>query len=362
MQYKDYYQVMGVEKTASQEEIKKAYRKLAKKYHPDANPGDKKAEDKFKELNEANEVLGDAEKRKKYDTLGSAGLNFQNGYDFDPSQYGFGGKNVRYEYRSADSGDFSDFFNMFFGGGGIDLDELLKRSSGQETGKGQAGKRGTGAGGRNDGRRMGGTGSRIFRDGMFTGTGQDEYTSGYSQQYDTVGEDAEAEIKITPEEGFNGIEKRIKINDGYGHEKTISFKIPAGIKQGHKIKLAGQGNPGINNGRNGDLYLKIDFIPGQRFEINDDDLNSTIDLSPWEAALGSEVQFETIDGRILVKIPAGIQTDSKIRVAGKGYNSRKGERGDLYIKARIVNPVRLTKEEQELYEKLRQVSRFKPVR
>ncbi|NSW91983.1 MAG: DnaJ domain-containing protein [Firmicutes bacterium] len=311
MEYKDYYKILGVDKNASQNEIKKAYRKLAKQYHPDAHPGDKKAEEKFKEINEAYEVLGDEEKRKKYDTLGQ-GFNFQHGYNFDPSQFGFG-KNVRYEYRTGTNNDFSDFFNMFFGADSFDLSDILR--------------------------------------GFGKGTG-------YSRQYPIDGDDIEANITITPEEGFKGLEKRITVKAN-GTEKTISFRIPAGIKQGEKIKLAGQGNPGINGGRKGDLYLNVNFQASKKFELDGMDLLSTIDLYPWDAALGTETYFETIDGKIYVKIPPGVQSDSKIRISGQGYRDRKGLRGDLLLRVRIVNPGILTNEEKELYRKLRDIQRKK---
>lgn len=308
MQYRDYYETLGIGKNASQDEIKKAYRKLAKKYHPDTHPGDKKAEEKFKEVNEAYEVLGDEAKRKKYDQFGKES-QFSNGYNFDPSQFGFG-KNVRYEYHTGGNNGFSDFFNMFFGGGGFDTDDLFGRAAGR-------------------GRR-------------------------YSQNYAINGEDSEAVIEITPEEGFLGTEKKISLRTEAG-EKTISFKIPAGIKQGERVKLAGQGSPGINGGRSGDLYLKVSFRAGS-FEMDGMNLLAVLELSPWDAALGHEVHFNTIDGRIAVKVPAGIQTDNRIRVAGRGYKDRHGNRGDLYLKVKIMNPPSLSKEQRELYEKLRQVS------
>lgn len=311
MQYRDYYETLGVEKNASQDEIKKAYRKLAKKYHPDANPGNKEAEEKFKAINEANEVLGEPEKRKKYDTMGQD-FNFQDGYDFDPSRYGFG-NNVRYEYRSGSGSDFSDFFNMFFGGNSFGFDDVFNRGGGRED---------------------------------------------FSRHYAAKGEDSEAEIEITPEEGFNGTEKKVTIN-GMGNGRTIQFSIPAGIKEGEKIKLTGQGQPGFNGAPNGDLYLKARFSRHSRFELEGNNLTASIDVTPWEAALGGEVPLNTLDGKILVKIPEGIQTDSKIRISGKGYRGRNGSRGDLFLKVRIVNPAVLTAEERELYEKLKSLARSK---
>ncbi len=308
MQYRDYYNILGIDKNASQDDIKKAYRKLAKKYHPDANQNNKTAEEKFKEVNEAYEVLGDAEKRKKYDTFGSK-VNFQNGYDFDPSRYGFG-DNVRYEYRGSSGGDYSDFFNMFFGDGGFDLGSIF-----------------------------GGMGSN--RRG---------------QNYSVKGEDIEAVIEILPEEGFSGVEKSVSLRGRTG-DKSLSFKIPKGVKDGEKIRLKGQGEPGRNGGESGDLYLTVKFRKGSRFEIDGKDLFTTLDVLPWDAALGAEKSVDTLDGRILIKVPAGIQTDSKIRAAGKGYTDRTGIRGDLYIKIRIVNPKVMTPEIRELYNKLREVSK-----
>ena len=317
MEYKDYYKILGVEKSANQNEIKKAFRRLAKKCHPDSNPGDKKAEEKFKEINEAYEVLGNEEKRKKYDTLGS-GFNFNNGYNFDPSQYGFSG-NTKYSYRkgtgqsssssNASGGGFSDFFNMFFGGGdSFDLNDL------------------------------------------FSGYGN---KPGYSNmQYPVDGNDVEAEIEITPEEGFAGTEKRIRFNVN-GEDKTISFRIPSGIRQDEKIKITGQGSVGNNGGKNGDLYLRVKFSEKSRFQIDGINLVSTIDIYPWDAALGTEIPFATIDKKIMVKIPQGIKSDSKIKLAGSGYPDGKGKRGDLFIKIRINNPVNITDQEKELFKRLK---------
>lgn len=313
MKYRDYYEVLGVDKKASHDEIKKAYRRLAKKYHPDAHPGDKAAEEKFKEANEAYEVLGNEEKRKKYDQFGREG-DFRNGMDFDPSQYGFG-NNVRYEFRQGNAGDFSDFFNMFFGGGSP-FDSFNDG----------------GIFGHKPGRRGNASRSRQMK-----------------------GRDSEALLEITPAEGFSGAEKRISLRTPAG-ERTISLRIPSGIRPGEKIKLAGQGEPGINGGANGDLYLNVEFVRDSGFELNGLNLESQIFLYPWEAALGSEIPFNTLDGRISVKIPAGIQSGSKIRVAGRGYRDRSGMRGDLYLKVVLVNPEKLNRAQLDLYEKLDRIS------
>ncbi|WP_053955898.1 DnaJ C-terminal domain-containing protein [Inediibacterium massiliense] len=299
MEYKDYYQILGVEKEASQGEIKSTYRKLAKKYHPDANPNNKEAEEKFKSINEAYEVLGDEEKRKKYDQFGS-GYNFEHGSNFDPSQFGFGG------FASSNRGDFSDFFNTIFGGGNVHMDNLFGGFS----------QRGCG---------------------------------GCSSK----GQDVETKIDITLEDAYCGITKNISIKMG-SQKKSVSVKVPSGILPGKKIKLKGQGKNG------GDLYLKVHIIESKDFELKGLDLYTTIDLTPWGAAFGEEVIVPTLTGKIKVKIPANMQPDGKIKISKKGYKDLKGNMGDLYIKIRIVNPPILTKEEIELYNRLREVSSFQP--
>lgn len=323
MQYKDYYSILGAPKTASQEDIKKQYRKLAKKYHPDMNPGDKKAEEKFKEVSEAYEVLGDADKRKKYDMFGSQ-ANFSNGADFDPSQYGWQGGNVRYEY--AGNGDHSDFFNMFFSDA-FDLGSIFGQGRGARA-------------------------TRIYKDADFGDLfgAQGTRAGGRSQMRD--GENVEAEIEITPEEGAAGVEKRISLQTQTG-TRSINFRIPKGVGNGETIRLKGQGYAGSGGGKAGDLHMKVRITPGGRFALEGDDLVTDVDVYPWDAALSGKVSVETLDGRIIVKIPEGVQTGSRIRVAGKGYPSRSGKQGDLYIRVRIVNPRNLTSEQKSLYEKLK---------
>ncbi len=311
MKYRDYYEILGVDKKASADEIKKAYRKMAKKYHPDTHPGDKAAEEKFKEANEAYEVLGDSEKRKKYDQFGREG-EFYNGADFDPSKYGFG-NGARYEYRAGGSG-FSDFFNMFFGGGNpfgsFENDGIFSRDSGR--------------------------GSRFGRNMQMKG------------------QDMESLLEITLEDGYKGAQRLVSFRTPSG-DRTISLKVPAGIKPGEKIKLSGQGGAGVNGGPNSDMYLRVEFRKDPVFELNGINLEARLPLYPWEAALGAEKPYDTLDGRISVRIPAGIQTDNKIRVAGKGYRDKSGARGDLFLRAAIMNPPRLSKEQTEFYEKLSKI-------
>lgn len=305
MKYLDYYKVLGVEKDAAQDAIKKSYRKLAKKYHPDANPGNKSAEEKFKEINEAYEVLGDPEKRKKYDQFGHS-MNFQNGMDFDPSQFG------HYEFRGGQNG-FSDFFNMFFGEGGSGMEDFFGGNSR----------------------------TRSFR-------------SGFSHR-SLRGEDMEAEMQITPEEGLEGSEKTFSIRTASG-TKTLSVRIPKGIPEGGRVKLAGQGHPGSDGGDNGDLYIIIRFKDG-RYRLEGNNLIQRLDIYAWTAALGGEIKVQTPDGALAVKIPAGIQTDQKIRVPGKGYGRSNESRGDLLIQVRIMNPRLLTDEQKKLYEMLKKTEK-----
>jgi curved DNA-binding protein len=323
MQYKDYYAILGVDKTASKEDIKKAYRKLAKQHHPDANKGNKASEDKFKEISEAYEVLGDDEKRKKYDMFGSQ-AQYANGADFDPSQYGFNGGNVRYEYSGG--GDHSDFFNMFFSEG-FDLSSLFG---------------GAARGGR--------TTSRVYQ-----GDDISDLFGGGAGRAPRVrsGQHVEAEIEITVEEGAAGTEKRVSLQTETG-TRTINFKVPKGVRDGETIRLKGQGHAGQNGGQAGDLRMTVKLTSGGRFAFEDGHLVTPLDVRPWDAALGAKLNVDTLDGRISVKVPAGVQTGSKIRIAGKGYPSRDNSRGDLFIKVRLVNPAHLTNEQKALYEKLKE--------
>ncbi|WP_313755809.1 DnaJ C-terminal domain-containing protein [Tissierella sp.] len=303
MEYKDYYKILGVEKSSSQDEIKKAYRKLAKKYHPDLHPDDDKAQEKFKEINEAYEVLGDADRKKKYDTFGS-GYNFTGGQDFDPSQYGFG--NGSYTYTT--SGDFSDFFNMFFGGS-------QKTTS-----------------------RMGG-----FDLGNLFGGGR-KSTGRQTPSY-------ESELNITLEEGYNGVIKNVNLNIS-GENKAISVNIPKGILPGKKLKVKGE-----KWGIKGSILFEINFVEDGKNKLDGLDVITRLDLFPWQAALGDKVIVSTLDGKIKVDIPKFISSGKKIRIPKKGYKDMKGNQGDLYIEMNIVIPPSLAEEEIKLYEKLKEIAR-----
>lgn len=305
MEYKDYYKILGVDKKASDEEIKKAYRKLAKKYHPDLNQGNEKAQEKFKEANEAYEVLGDSEKRKQYDMFGQAG-NFSGGQNFDPSQYGFGG-NGSYTYTSTDGSGFSDFFNTIFGAsstGGFDVGDIF------------------------------GSGARSQRN-----TRRAERPR------------HESEVVISIEEGYTGTTKSMSFRIA-NETKTIDVKIPKGIEEGKKIKINGP-----KFGIDADIYLKVRFRKEKGISIDGLNVTKEVSVYPWEAAFGTKKVIESLDGKkIKIKIPKNIETGSRIRLPNKGYVSMKGNKGDLYIKININNPEKLTDEQVELYKKLDEIS------
>lgn len=300
MEYKDYYKILHVDKNASQEEVRSAYRKLAKKYHPDLNPDDSKAQEKFKDINEAYEVLGDEGKRKKYDSFGS-GYNFSNGQNFDPSNFGFQnfGRAGGHSYTTS-GGGFSDFFNMFFGGEDFGISDLFG----------------------------GGAGSRQYRPKR--------------AKY-------EAEIHITIEEGYKGTNKPLSINIG-GRQKTLSVNVPKGIFPGKKIKIQGE-----KAGINGDIYIRVNFVENDSLRLEGLDAYKKVDLYPWEAALGSQLTIDTLSGKKLkINIPENIAGGKRVRIPKQGYRDMKNKKGDLYIEINLVNPKELSKEQLQLYKKLRE--------
>ena len=300
MQYKDYYKILGVDKNATEKDIKSSYRKLAKKYHPDLNPNDKVAQEKFKEVNEAYEVLSDADKRKKYDMFGS-GYDFSAGSNFDPSQFG-------YTYTSAgDSSDFSDFFDMIFG-----------QSS-----------------------RSRSTHSSGFNiNDIFSGFG----TKKSSKKRHTA---FESNLDISIEEAYNGTTKHLSLN--YNNQiKNVDIKIPKGITDGKKIKVRGE-----KYDIPGDLMFKIHVIDSQDLKLEGINLIKTVDIYPWEAALGCEKLIQTLKGKIKLKVPKNFKGGNKMRVPKAGFKDLKSNVGDLYVIFNIVNPTELTDEQIDLYEKLK---------
>ncbi|MBZ2175440.1 J domain-containing protein [Schnuerera sp. xch1] len=304
MEYKDYYKILGIDKNASKDDIKKAYRKLAKKYHPDLHPNDERAQEKFKEVNEAYEVLGDENKRKQYDTFGS-GNNFNHGQNFDPSQFGFEnfGNGHRYTYTTSGGEGFSDFFNMFFGGKDFGIGDIF--------------------GGKKKGRNP------------FRGT-----INKHQQKY-------ESNINITIEEGYNGTTKQVPLKIG-NENKFLSVKVPKGILPGKKIKIKGE-----KAGIDGDVYFKVKFMKDENLKIEGLDLYKKIDIYPWEAVFGTKKVVETLSGKIKVTVPENMEGGKKIRIPGKGYRDMKKNKGDLYIVVNIINPSNITDEQRRLYEQLK---------
>ena len=331
MEYKDYYAVLGVPRTASQAEIKKAFRKLAREHHPDAKPGDTAAEQRFKDINEAKEVLADPEKRKKYDTLGAnweaferAGAGAGPGADpFGPggpfSGFGSGGgSSVRYEFRtSGDPGEFSDFFRVFFG------EDTPGPRSGRSTG--------TRAGGMTFEDILAGMG--LDADGNARGGGPGASgTTGRRR----IAQDAEAVAEITLEEAFHGTTRLVDV-DG----KRLEVKIPAGADTGTRIRLTGKAPGG------GDLYVVVKVLPDRRYTRKGVDLHTELPLRLEEALLGGEVPVQTLKGKVVLTIPPGTQTGRTFRLTGRGMPKRDGSGfGDLYAKAKVVLPKKLSEEAQ----------------
>ncbi len=307
--FQNYYEVLGVSRTASQEEIQRAYRKLARRYHPDINKS-ADAEEQFKKINEAYEVLGDPEKRKKYDDIGRSWRESQ---EFGTS---FGGEGGHFTFRTDDPGQFSDFFQALFGGawGGGFADEI--------------------------------------RGGVRRRRGRDQ----------------EAVLEVTLLEAYLGTRKSIVLErfdpgpDGrpIKTRKSYEVAVPPGVTDGSLIRLSGQGGAGSGGAGPGDLFLRVRILPDPRFTLQDHDLSATLDITPWEAALGARVQVPTVDGAVSMKVPAGTQSGQTFRLRGKGMPWGKGLHGDLLVTVRVVVPFRLTDNERRLFEELARESRFNP--
>lgn len=296
MNMKDYYRVLGVERNATDQDIKKAYRKLARQYHPDINPGDKAAETRFKEINEAYEVLSDKEKREKYDRFGSDWRRYE--------QAGAGGA---YDPFGGTGPDLSDIFETMFGAGA----------------------------------------GRSSRGGWAY--------EGFRTQMD--GQDIEQSADITLEEAFNGTQRTLQFANPGGAPRTITVKIPPGVTTGTRVRVAGEGGPGYNGGRRGDLYLVVNILPHQRFERRGDDLYTSAPASLYALLLGGETRVPLLTGKTLtLTIPAGTPNGRQFRLGGQGMPRMRGEsRGDLYVTVETQLPDRLSARERELFEELRQI-------
>lgn len=307
MEFKDYYQVLGVAKTATAEEIKKAYRKLARKFHPDVSK-EPEAEQRMQELNEAKAVLSDPEKRLAYDQLAQ---QYRSGQDFQPppdwdAGFEFSGRG----FEEADLGEFSDFFANLFGQGG------------------RAGRGGRG--------------------------------------YQMRGEDRHAKVFIDLADAFHGATRAITLQvpqlDAQGRvvsrEHTLNVRIPKGVKEGQHIRLAGQGSPGLGGGPAGDLYLEIHFTPDSRYRVEGRDVHQTVPVTPWEAALGASIETPTPSGVVKLKVPAGSQAGRRLRLKGRGIPGP--EPGDLYVELEVVLPPADTDKARELYKTMADELAFDP--
>lgn len=341
---KDYYELLGVKRGASDDEIKKAYRKLARKFHPDLNPGDKTAEEQFKQVQEAYDVLSDSEDRKLYDQYGENWRAVKSGAGAPPP----GWERAQRSTRSGGPGagdfdfnfDYSGDFGGFRGGPGEGFDifeEIFNRGR-----RGRATRRGR-------------------------------------------GRDVEAELELSLEEAHRGGRRSLQMQtaevcptcNGTGvkdgetcdtcggagevlRPKTIEVNIPKGVRDGSTIRLAGQGGAGSNGNEPGDLYLHIRLRPHPQFRVNGDDLEAELSIAPSEAVLGAKVEAPTIDGKVELTVPPGTNTGQRLRLRGQGLNKRKGGRGDEYVRMKIVVPKEVSAEERRLYEELQRISRFDP--
>jgi curved DNA-binding protein len=330
MDFKDYYSTLGVSKTATDKEIKQAFRKLARKYHPDVNPGDKSAEAKFKEVNEANEVLGDPEKRKKYDELGANWRMYEQAaaaggrpgggaQGFGQAYGGFGGgggvhtmsEEEMREMFGEDS-PFSDFFQTFFGGGFSGGAEDTRRGA------------------------RGGTRNRARK-----------------------GRDVEQEIELSLDDVYRGVTRRLMFTLG-GQSRSVDVRIPAGVGDGSRVRIAGEGEPGTGGAPNGDLYLRIRLTPHSTFERKGHDLYVRVAIPLTTAVLGGEANVQTIAGKTLrLKIPATTQHGQMFRLKGHGMPipGKSGEFGDLYATADVQLPRQLTPEQRSHFEALQKLER-----
>ena len=301
VEYKDYYKVLGVSKNASAEDIRKAYRKLARQYHPDVNKT-AGAEKRFKEINEANEVLSDPAKRKRYDEIGPDFARYANA--------GNGGPGFQWSYSTNRpgefGGDFSDFFRTLFGdaegvSGTINADDLFGRVSGARR-----------------------------------------------RNRAVPGQDVETEVEVSLPEAFRGSEEQLELREPSGKTRRLTVKIPAGVRDGQRIRLSGQGSAGSNGAPAGDLYLRVRVEPHPLYTRDGDDLRMELPVALSEAMLGAEVTVPTLKGRVSLRIPPETQNGRTIRLAGQGMPRATGGHGDLYVTVRVVLPTKLSDEDKEL--------------
>jgi curved DNA-binding protein len=318
--YKDYYSVLGVNKNATGDEIKKAFRKLAVKYHPDRNPDNKASEEKFKEISEAYEVLGDTDKRQKYDQFGRYWQSAPSGSRQSP----WGDNTSRSSNVGVSNFDFGNYgsFDEF-------INDLLGRPFGNTTSRS----------------------SRTSTSGFSGNTGFGTQT----QSSTAKGGDIEKNITLSYSQAYHGVETQLNLGP-----ENINVKIPSGAKNGTKIRLKGKGQLNPLSKQRGDLYLKVELKPHDFFQFEDDKLVCEVPITPYEAVLGGEIHVPTPTGEVKVKIPSGIRHGQSLRLKGKGWSSSKGDFGDLLVKVAIATPNNITAQEKEYYEKIRDINKDNP--
>jgi len=346
VQYKDYYEVLGVPRNATDDEIKKAFRRLARQYHPDVAKNKREAEEKFKEINEAYEVLSDPEKRKRYDALGAnwkAGQEFTPPPGWEPFEHefvrwsDFGGRGAGFEFSFGGTG-FSDFFEQLFG------------SMGRAH-----------------------PGTRFDRDAF------------EEESFTQRGRDIEGDIMVTLEEAVRGSVRTVSVHrtvqcaecngsgtrhgrictacSGTGRMRktdTFKVKVPPGVVEGQRLRVAGRGEVGLGGAVAGDLYLRVRFARHPEFEVDGQDLIHEVELAPWEAVLGTTISVPTLSGHVRIKIPPGTQAGQKLRLRGHGLPNREGKKGDLIVVVRVQVPPRVTERERALWQQLARESDFNP--
>jgi len=321
VKFQDYYETLGVARSATAEEIKLAFRKLARLYHPDVAKNKVTGEAKFKEINEAYEVLGDPDKRKRYDELGP---NWQD--NGSGSSNTAGGTRRRTQSPGGETDfefsgtGFSDFFESFFGGG---------------------------------------------RDGFGSRRSSTGRTASEAAAFAQQGPDVEADLLVTLEEVLRGSLRKVTLRRPGSHgsadrTNTYQVRIPAGVRESQRIRLAGQGGTGSGNGSAGDLYLRVRLARHPDFSVQAADLYCDLNLAPWEAVLGVQAKIPTLDGPTTLRVPAGTASGSQLRLRGLGLPRKDGTRGDIYATVKIQTPVTVTAEERVLWEQLAQLSPFKP--
>ena len=296
MVFKNYYKILSLETNrVSSEQIKNAYRMAAKRNHPDVNVGDKLAEERLKDINEAYRVLSNPSSKRKYDRMWVSNVGRKNKKEYE-------------EANRNSEGVFSEFFNMFFGN--VDTNKESKSKK--------------------------------------------------SQKAPIKGENIETAIDVEIEEVFYGLDKKISLRTVDGKMKVFTVAIPAGIRNGEKIRLIGQGKEGENGGKNGDLFIKVNIQNNEKFKLKGNDIYTNLYLTPWEAALGTRTQIDSVDDSTQIYIPEGIQTGEVLKIQGKGYKDGKGGRGELIAEVKIMVPKELSEKERELFETLKENSKFNP--